>query len=52
MTLCDNYPINAQNVDTVFSFLSFFKSFYLFIRERHRERQRRVGGEAGSLQGP
>ena len=30
----------------------FFKGFYLFILERHRERQRQAEGEAGSLQDP
>ena len=27
------------------------KGFYLFIHERHRERQRQAGGKAGSMQG-
>ena len=40
-----------MNLRAVFIYFLFFKIFYLFIHERHREAETEAEGEAGSLRG-
>ena len=51
VALIHSHGISPEIVKCIYFFKDFFFRFYLFIHERHRERQKQAEGEAGSLQG-